>query len=64
MTGAFYGRNLDHSLAALKRLLEGEAPSAPEAQEPEAPEAEAEAEAALETEGEAGPDAGAEPKNE
>jgi len=64
VTGAFYGRNLDHSLAALKRLLEGEAPSAPEAQEPEAPEAEAEAEAALEAEGEAGPAAGAEPKNE
>jgi uncharacterized membrane protein len=74
VTGAFYGRNLNHSLAALKRMLEGEATPAPVPQEPEAPEAEAEAEATLESRAEAeaepdataeaGPDADAEPKNE
>ncbi len=64
LTGAFYGRNLDHSLAALKRILEGEATAAPEPQEPEAQAAEAEAEGEPEAAADAGPDADAEPKNE
>ena len=56
--GALYGRNLNHSLAALKRMLEAEAgpapkPQQPPAEQPEAPAAEAEAEAR--PEGEAGP---------
>ena len=38
LAGAFYGRNLDRSLAALKRMLEGEAAPAPEPQEPAAEE--------------------------
>ncbi len=45
LTGAFYGRNLDRSLAALKRMLEGEpAAEEPAAEEPtteEEPEPEA-----------------------
>ncbi len=53
VTGAFYSRNLGHSLTALKRLLEAEA--GPTAEEPEAPP-----EAAAEVE----PKGQAEPKNE
>ncbi len=64
VTGAFYGRNLDHSLAALKRILEGEATPAPAPQQPEAPEAETQAEGEPEAAAEAGPDADTEPKNE
>ena len=47
LAGAVYGRNLDHSLAALKDLVEGEArdKSAPEPQQPPAEEPEPEAEA-------------------
>ncbi len=46
LAGTIYGRNLDHSLAALKDLVEGEAPdkSGPEPQQPPAEEPEAETE--------------------
>ncbi len=46
LAGALYGRNLDHSLAALKDILEAEAldSSGPEPQQPPAEEPEAEAE--------------------
>ncbi len=52
LASTVYGRNLDHSLAALKRMLEGEAASAPEPQQPpaEKPEAAAEPEPKAETE--------------
>ncbi len=53
VTGAFYGRNLGHSLAALKRMLEAE--PGPTTEEPEAPP-----EAAAEVE----PEGQAEPNNE
>jgi uncharacterized membrane protein len=57
VTGVYYGRNLDRSLAALKRILEGEAPSTP------GPEPEAEAESEVAPEAEAGVETEAEPKN-
>ena len=53
LAGAFYGRNLDRSLAALKRMLEGEAAPAPEPQEPAAEEPAAEEESKAEAEPEA-----------
>jgi hypothetical protein len=58
LASAFYARNLDRSLAALKRMLEGEAAPAPEPQEPAAEEPTAEEE----PEGEAEPES--EAKNE
>ena len=48
VTGAFYGRNLDRSLATLKRMLEGEPAQAPQPQEPAAEEPAAEEPAAEE----------------
>jgi hypothetical protein len=60
LASPIYGRNLDHSLAALKEMLEGEAAPAPEPQQPPAEEPEAVAEP--EPEAEAEPEAG--PKNE
>ncbi len=57
---AFYRRNLDRSLAALKAMLEREAPPAPEPQQPPAEEPEA----ATEAEPEGGAEAEGEPKNE
>ena len=63
LAGAVYLRNfLDHSLGALKAMLEGEAVPAPEPEEPtaEEPEAEAEPEAATKAEAETE----TEPKNE
>jgi uncharacterized membrane protein len=50
LAGTVYGRNLDHSLVALKDILEGETPSAPGPQQPPAEEPEAEAETEAETE--------------
>jgi len=50
VTGAFYGRNLGRSLAALKRMLEAEATPAPQPQEPAAEEPTAEEEAEAEPE--------------
>ena len=50
ITGRFYSRNLDHSLAALKRLLAGEAPPAAEPQEPAAEEPASQGEAEGESE--------------
>lgn len=44
LTGSIYGRNLDHSLNALKDMLEGEAAPATEPEQPPAAEPEAEAE--------------------
>jgi len=43
LAGPFYARNLDHSLAALKSLLEGEPSAAPEPEQPPAEEPAAEA---------------------
>ena len=57
---AFYRRNLGRSLAALKAMLEREAPPAPEPQQPPAEEPEA----ATEAEPEGGAEAEGEPKNE
>ncbi|KKK92304.1 hypothetical protein LCGC14_2704260 [marine sediment metagenome] len=61
LAGTIYGRNLDHSLAALKDILEAEAGPAPEPQQPaaEGPEA-----AAAEPEAEAETEAKPEVKNE
>ena len=53
LAGSLYGRNLDHSLNALKGMLEAEATSAPEPEQPPAAEPEAETEAEAETEPEA-----------
>jgi uncharacterized membrane protein len=62
LAGSVYGRNLDHSLDALKDMLEGEAAPAPEPEQPSAAEPEAEAEAEPEPEAEAETDT--EAKNE
>jgi hypothetical protein len=72
LAGSIYGRNLDHSLNALKGMLEGEAAPAPEPEQPPAAEPEpepeagpvAEAEAAPEPEPEAGTEAEAETETE
>jgi ligand-binding SRPBCC domain-containing protein len=50
LAGAFYNRNLDRSLAALKQMLEPEAAPAPEPQEPAAEEPPAEEEPETEPE--------------
>ncbi len=64
LAGSVYGRNLDHSLNALKGMLEGEAAPAPAPEQPPAaePEVDAEAEPDAETEAEAETDS--EAKNE
>jgi hypothetical protein len=70
LAGSIYGRNLDHSLNALKGMLEGEATPSPEPEQPPAaepepePKAEPEAEAAAEPEPEAGTVAEAETETE
>jgi uncharacterized protein YndB with AHSA1/START domain len=68
LAGAVYGRNLDHSLTALKRMLEAEAEPAPapEPEQPpaEEPAAEAEPEPEAEAESKAEGESEAEPKNE
>ncbi len=62
LAGSLYGRNLDHSLNALKGMLEGEAAPAPAPEQPPAaepePEPEPEAEPDAETEAEPEPEAG------
>ena len=58
LAGTIYGRNLDHSLAALKDILEAEVidSSGPEPQQPPAEEPEAEAKPEPEAETEAKPE--------
>ena len=66
LAGSIYGRNLDHSLNALKGMLEGEAAPVPAPQQPPAaePEAQTEAEPEPEAEAEAEAEADTEAKNE